>query len=453
VVLSLLFALPGAATAADPNQPIFSTPCGFSHRAPDDPIVAPGEPGASHLHDFFGNVSTDASSTYESLRAAAATCRRSEDAAAYWVPTLFLDGQAVEPRMAQVYYLAPPRQRAAVRPHPAGLTVIAGNAHATGPQDTRVVSWHCGPDSGVDPQSTPPTCPGRHQLRLRVNFPDCWDGVHLDSADHKGHMAYPSRGACPASHPVRVPRIALNIRYPIAGGAGVSLSSGASHTAHADFFNTWDQGVLEHLVATCINASGNAAAPPCVPPRRSAMGLPELAVSTPTAVFGEAVRLAGIVSARAGAAVRIETERSGRWVELATTVTNASGVFEHRFEPGRSARYRAIGPDGGASAERIVRVEPLIRAVLRGRATVRRGARVVVSARSRPMKRTLVLRVERLTGGRWRLVERRSLRTRRGRASAALRFEQRGRHRVWVLSRADALHAGGESEPLALRIG
>ena len=450
VVLAL--AAPAPALAADPNQPIFSTPCGFSHRAPDDPIVSPAEPGAAHLHDFFGNVSTDAWSTYESLRAAAGTCRRREDAAAYWVPTLFVDGQAVTPIAAQVYYLAPPRHRAAVRAHPAGLTVIAGDAHASGPQSTGVVSWHCGPDSGVEPQTSPPTCPGGHQLRLRVSFPECWDGARLDSPDHKGHMAYPVRGACPASHPVRVSRISLNVRYPIAGGPGVSLSSGPAHTAHADFFNAWDQGVLEHLVATCINASGNAGAPPCVPPRRSAMDAPELAASARSMAFGEALRLAGIVSARPGAAVRIETERSGRWVEVATTFTNASGVFEHRFHPRRSARYRAVGPTGAVSAERLVAVRPLLRAVLRGRATVHRGARVVVSVRSRPAKRRLVLRTERFTRGRWRLVKRRSLRTRRGRASAALRLEHPGRHRVRVLSPADALHAGGESAPVALRV-
>lgn len=253
-VALLALAAPGSAAAANPDQPIFSTPCGFSHRAPDDPIVAPGEQGASHLHDFFGNVSTGASSTYESLRAAAGTCRRREDAAAYWVPTLFVDGQAVTPVAAQVYYLAPPRSRAAVRAHPAGLTVIAGDAHASGPQSTGVVSWHCGPDSGVQPQSSPPACPPGHQLRLRVTFPDCWDGTRLDSPDHKGHMAYPSRGACPASHPVRFPRISLNVRYPSAGGPGVTLSSGAAHTAHADFFNAWDQDELQRLVDGCLNA-------------------------------------------------------------------------------------------------------------------------------------------------------------------------------------------------------
>lgn len=29
-------------------------------------------------------------------------------------------------------------------------------------------------------------------LRAQVFFPSCWNGVDLDSADHKSHMAYPS---------------------------------------------------------------------------------------------------------------------------------------------------------------------------------------------------------------------------------------------------------------------
>ena len=38
--------------------------CGASHFAPDDPIVFPGQRGAAHMHEFFGNTSTNASSTY-----------------------------------------------------------------------------------------------------------------------------------------------------------------------------------------------------------------------------------------------------------------------------------------------------------------------------------------------------------------------------------------------------
>ncbi|WP_309624448.1 DUF1996 domain-containing protein [Methylibium sp.] len=43
------------------------------------------------------------------------------------------------------------------------------------------------------------------ELWQGVFFPQCWDGKNLDSPDHKSHMAYPSDGGCPRSHPVALP--------------------------------------------------------------------------------------------------------------------------------------------------------------------------------------------------------------------------------------------------------
>ena len=54
--------------------PQFVVRCAFSHSSFDDPIVHPGHRGASHLHQFFGNHSTAADPTYESLIAADTTC-------------------------------------------------------------------------------------------------------------------------------------------------------------------------------------------------------------------------------------------------------------------------------------------------------------------------------------------------------------------------------------------
>src|SRR5207244_7167809 len=96
------------------------------------------------------------------------------------------------------------------------------------------------------------TVRSKTHLELRVNFPDCWDGKRLDSLDHKSHMAYSRGFVCPRSHPVKVPQIRLMIRYPITSGRGVTLSSGGQLSAHADFFNAWDEHVLARLVADCF---------------------------------------------------------------------------------------------------------------------------------------------------------------------------------------------------------
>src|SRR2546425_100506 len=95
LVLVLLAAtsLVGIAPAqASPTSGGFVVTCGYSHTAPDDPIVFPGQPGASHSHDFFGNESTNASSTYDSMVAGPSNCGVSADTAGYWAPTPSLAG-------------------------------------------------------------------------------------------------------------------------------------------------------------------------------------------------------------------------------------------------------------------------------------------------------------------------------------------------------------------------
>jgi Domain of unknown function (DUF1996) len=278
IVLLLAAAAPASTSKLHGNN--FYANCRFSHTSNDDPIVYPNEPGRSHHHTFFGNRSTDADSTPATLRGARTTCKPSTDTAAYWVPTLYRRGVEVRPAKGQFYYNLRGYDR--LRAFPAGLRLIAGDAHAHTPQSTRVVYWTCGGRGGVrlKPSATVPArcpvvratftaqvkaCPGcklvwqqvtsRVQtfLELHVNYPDCWDGVHLDSPDHKSHMAHSRDYVCPASHPVKVPLIRLMIRYPLTDGEGVTLASGGQLTGHADFINAWDQRVLERLVATCFH--------------------------------------------------------------------------------------------------------------------------------------------------------------------------------------------------------
>jgi hypothetical protein len=227
----------------------FAFTCGFSHRNQDDPIVFPGRRGLSHDHTYFGNRSTNAISTPASLRAAGTTsCRVRSDTAAYWAPTLFVQGRPVEPLGAVVYYVR--RTFEPVRAFPAGLKMIAGNSTARAAQGLQVTSWSCGRRSTVS--TTIPTCTSG-SLRLQVNFPNCWDGSRLDSQDHKAHMAHSTDGVCPATHPVEVPALILVVRYGISGGSGAELSSGGQFSGHADFVNAWNQPTLAALVDRYLN--------------------------------------------------------------------------------------------------------------------------------------------------------------------------------------------------------
>jgi Domain of unknown function (DUF1996) len=247
-----------APTSAAPEGDVFGfplvVPCGFSHRNHDDPIAYPKQRGRSHDHTFFGNRSTNAYSTPASLRAhGRTTCGQSADTAAYWAPTLFVGRRAVVPAVLVATYTR--RTSEPVRPFPAGLKMIAGDAHAHAAQSTDVVFWSCAFAPGQR-WSTIPTCSGtRRGLQLNVNFPNCWDGKRIDSPNHKSHMAYSAAGACPGSHPVAVPSLSLQTTYPVAGGATAVLSSGR-FGAHADFFNGWDQGTFTGLVDRYFNGRG-----------------------------------------------------------------------------------------------------------------------------------------------------------------------------------------------------
>lgn len=232
----------------------FVVECAPSHRSLDDPIVFAGESAAGHLHEFFGNVATDADSTYDSLQLGETSCDQPLDRAAYWVPAL-LDpmGRPVEPVRSVAYYrVGVGVDAATVEAYPPGLKMIAGDAGATTTQPIGVVAWSCG--TGSRRETAPPRCGQSTTLRVLVTFPDCWDGEHLDADDHRSHVAYSHDGSCPGSHPVAVAQLQFVVDYPPVEPGELSLASGPLTTAHADFWNVWDQDKLEREVEACLIA-------------------------------------------------------------------------------------------------------------------------------------------------------------------------------------------------------
>jgi uncharacterized protein DUF1996/F5/8 type C domain-containing protein len=264
-------ATPGTSTggvALPPQKPIppnavhvaeFVAECGFSHRLPDDPIVFPKLAGASHLHTFFGNTSTDAQSTNDSLMVADSKCDPVEDKSAYWTPTVLVDGQPVDPPTSTFYYLGEGVQDEVtkkIQPIPAGLRMIAGNAKAaSGDDNTSKSRWDCS-GANVIPGKDFVTCPAGSRLQSYLDFPQCWDGKNLDSPDHKSHMSYPVHpGVCPATHPVPLPKIRQVVSYPVSGvdASRIKLSSGPGYTYHIDFMNGWPEVEMGRRVRDCIN--------------------------------------------------------------------------------------------------------------------------------------------------------------------------------------------------------
>ena len=234
-----------ALAKAFPGGPYYVIGCGFSHFNNDDPIAFSGEPGRSHNHTYIGARNVNASSTPASIRGGPTTCPDEGDSSAYWVPTLFVGSSPIRPMAALAYYVK--RTYEPIHLPPAGLKMIAGNAEATRPQSTNVVSWSCGGVGAARVFATIPACAERHTLVLRVDFPNCWNGKNADSPDHKRHMAYSVAARCPSTHPVPVPTITLIVLYPPVPRTA-RLASG-KYGAHADFMNGWDDNVLGGQVA------------------------------------------------------------------------------------------------------------------------------------------------------------------------------------------------------------
>ncbi|RYJ31752.1 putative secreted protein [Streptomyces sp. L-9-10] len=249
---------PAAVPAGVVRVPEFNATCTYSHSKPDDPIVFPGLPGASHMHSFFGNKSTDAFSTTESLLTNAPTsCTPANDLSAYWIPTLYENDKAVEPEGMIVYYGSRLPDPSVTVPFPQGFRMIAGDARAQTPTPAGSPGqfWCAGAggEIGRSADGNWPRCaPGAH-LTHQLVFPDCWDGKNLDSPDHKSHVAFTYDGKCSGAYPVAIPNLSFVTSYPTSGSTqGFRLASGMPSSIHGDFFNAWDNAALGHRVKDCI---------------------------------------------------------------------------------------------------------------------------------------------------------------------------------------------------------
>jgi hypothetical protein len=212
----------------------------------------------------MGSRTTNEASTTASLSAGGTACVTPGDKSGYWFPTMYNGDRVILPTGPQViYYKSGVYDYTTVQPFPKGLRYVVGSPTATRTEFKNapgaVEGWECGNSSkNYDFLAT---CPAGTELNVRMQAPSCWDGVHLDSPNHKSHMAYPvadatnyGRAICPSGHPVALPMIEFKMAFPTAGDmAQVHLASGRGYSWHYDFFNAWDPTVLAPLVKHCIN--------------------------------------------------------------------------------------------------------------------------------------------------------------------------------------------------------
>lgn len=265
----------------------FRTHANTSHIAYDDPIRNYGQPRQSHLHQFFGNRTANAFSTYASLRnncnsttitngGATAGGGCAVNGTAYWFPcpiktNPFGDGKnyCVKSDYQIIYYtMNPYNNYTQLQRIPRGLRYVLGHrmdasgstgyvdfdaeiaaANAqpgTGGRYTRIsrgtgwVGWGCEStgeggkrylgkkDGSVGGFTTP--CPSTSRIYAELEAPSCWDGVNLWSPGGYKHLRHtihdvPSgaNDICPLGW-YRLPQLIIKIFF--------------SHQGEADY-KTW----------------------------------------------------------------------------------------------------------------------------------------------------------------------------------------------------------------------
>jgi hypothetical protein len=277
--------------AAENSQDVvgaFRFICGAGQVSYDDPIVFPGQPGKSHLHQYYGNTSANANSTFASLRASGdSTCNNigngtAANRSAYWMPAM-LDGKGhvVRPDYVSVYYKRGPDNAGECADNicvsiPNGVKFIQGFDMATGSPSPQPGDFVCGSNVMRTLAQARTNCRAGQKLEMRIQSLKCWNG-QLDSADHRSHFAPMISDAstgwkkkCPSSHRYLPPQFTISAFYTIGSGDDVglwSLSSDAMHpnlpkgsTLHFDYFEAWDVLVKDMWVDNCVgkllNCSG-----------------------------------------------------------------------------------------------------------------------------------------------------------------------------------------------------
>lgn len=230
----------------------------------DDSILFPGLVGASpHPHQYFGNTSSDANTTYASLGlGTSGSCSGIRaNLSSYWAPA-FQDenGNQIVPEYVQMYYT---RALNATFYHvyniPMGLEMITGskpgdpNYYTTPPGVTLGANQSFTGKSGFDGyqclsagsqypdlQDAGLTCVAGDYIKASISLPNCWNGVNRTSVTGRSHVVHEvqnnsnGRRECPPSHPYQIAQIQLAFFYNHNGPNAGSANSFRNYFLKAD---------------------------------------------------------------------------------------------------------------------------------------------------------------------------------------------------------------------------
>ncbi len=272
----------------------FRAGCEFSHFAYDDPLVKPGQPGASHLHMFWGNTDTNAFSTLDTLtNSGSSTCNGGElNRTGYWAPAMFDgDGSVRIPERITVYYKGYGLANGRSQTYPPGAAIVTD-------ENVHEVPWDrggtFGPDTGdwtyncsdqfrglrTPAANTIPTCDGSRffneygvaddphaTLEMHVKFPNCWNGQDPSVSSNWGLARIGGWFYSECEERATFPNLEYIIAYPLELGETTEdwfLSSDVDPTtlelmheggtmAHADWWGGWHPSINQQWIDNCVN--------------------------------------------------------------------------------------------------------------------------------------------------------------------------------------------------------
>jgi len=204
-----------------------------------DPVVEPGVIGTAHLHQIVGGNAFNASMSGDiGEKATCTTCSFSEDLSNYWTAVMYFKARNGS------YKRVPQYPNALLGSLTGGMTIYYLQADFSSNGNQKITSFKPGFRMTVGtPSATANVSPGLRYTCLQDimtrapeittfptaacpagimamhHFPACWDGKNLDSPNHQDHMyntgkgGFITAGACPASHPVRMPQLAFETMW------------------------------------------------------------------------------------------------------------------------------------------------------------------------------------------------------------------------------------------------
>ena len=237
------------------------------HRNTANIVVTPGKPGpAHHLHDYIGNLGVQVDSTVADLVGKPTTCSNGDASTYYWA-VLRLAGASnnehggpvqVPVSLTMTYYGNP---LGPVLPMPRLLRAAVGDAYAhTNGGALARSRWTCSDTPERQTMKYPLCDDGAAVVRI-FDFPSCWDGRQLGSANHRQHVVFPvAGGGCPVGT-FAVPRLQITMAYAVPRGTRYQIDAfdDQDHdpaTDHGFLVNLMPEPVMARVVK-CLN-SGRA---------------------------------------------------------------------------------------------------------------------------------------------------------------------------------------------------